>query len=178
MTPGICPRRLVNAGKTRVAGIDLSGRIAPTRRLAFDAGATFLNLKSRSLTVPTALLPYLRDAKVPFNLVAKTTLTGGARWTLPLPDRIGEGVISVDYYHSSKVRSSDNVLPAYDLFNARFDLKGIAGTNIDAAIFARNLFNKSYLSSSNVGSAALGVFSSFYGAPRIVGAEVRYLFGS
>src|SRR3546814_13241399 len=28
---------LVNAGKTRVAGIDLTGRIAPTRTLSFDA---------------------------------------------------------------------------------------------------------------------------------------------
>src|SRR3546814_3364481 len=27
---------LVNAGKTRVAGIDLTGRIAPTRTLSFD----------------------------------------------------------------------------------------------------------------------------------------------
>jgi hypothetical protein len=147
---------LINAGKTRVACIDLSGRIAPTRTLSFDAGATVLDLKSRSLTVPDALLPYLRIAAVPFNLVAKTTLTAGARWTLPLPDSIGAGVLSVDYYHSSKVRSSGNLLPAYDVVNARFDLKGVAGTSIDVGVFVRNLFDKDYLASSNVGSEPLG----------------------
>src|SRR3546814_4749132 len=77
-----------------VAGIDLTGRIAPTRTLSFDAGATFLDLKSRSLTVPQVLLPYLSIAEVPFNLVAKTTLTAGARSVLPLPESIGEGVVS------------------------------------------------------------------------------------
>src|SRR3546814_15044460 len=106
---------------------------SPTRTLSFDAGATFLDLKSRSLTVPQVLLPYLSIAEVPFNLVAKTTLTAGARWVLPLPESIGEGVVSVDYYHSSKVRSSDNILPAYDVFNARPDLKGIGGTKIGRA---------------------------------------------
>jgi hypothetical protein len=55
----------------------------------FDAGATLLDLKSRSLTVPSVLLPYLSTARVPFDLVAKTTVTAGARWTLPLPDAIG-----------------------------------------------------------------------------------------
>lgn len=168
---------IVNAGKTRVAGVDLSGRIAPTRTLSFDAGATFLDLKSRSLTVPGSLRPYLASLEVPFNLVAKTTITGGARWTLPLPDSAGVGTLSVDYYHSSSVRSSDNVLPAYDLVNARFDLKSIAGTGFDAAVFVRNLFDKDYLASSNVGSAQLGILSSFYGAPRTYGLELRYHFG-
>src|SRR3546814_7398959 len=131
----------------RLAGVDLTGRSATTRILSFDAGATVLDLKSRSLTVPQVLLPYLSRAEGPFNLVAKTTLTAGARWVLPLPESIGEGVVSVDYYHSSKVRSSDNILPAYDVFNDRLDLKGIGGSSVDAGVFVRNLFDKEYLAS-------------------------------
>lgn len=168
---------LVNAGKTRVAGIDLSARVSPTRSLSFDAGATFLDLKTRALTVPATLQPYLAAQKVPFNLVAKKTITAGARWTLPLPESIGTAVLSADYYHSSKVRSSDAVLPAYDLVNARFDLNGVAGTTLDAGVFVRNLFNKAYLASANVGSAVLGLNSGFYGAPRTYGIELRYRFG-
>src|SRR3546814_2602224 len=55
---------------------------------------------------------------------------------------------------------------AYDVFNARLDLKGIGGSSVDAGVFVRNLFDKEYLASSNVGSAVLGINSSFYGAPR------------
>jgi iron complex outermembrane receptor protein len=168
---------LVNAGKTRVAGIDLSGRIAPTRTLSFDAGATFLDLKSRSLTVPASLISYLASPQVPFNLVAKTTITAGARWTLPVPESFATAVISADYYHSSKVQSSDAILPAYDLVNARFDLNGIAGTSLDAGVFMRNVFDKKYLASANVGSNLLGISSGFYGAPRTYGIELRYRFG-
>ncbi|TVV77095.1 TonB-dependent receptor [Sphingomonas solaris] len=168
---------LVNAGKTRVSGVDLSGRIQPTRTLSLDLGATFLDLKSRSLTLPASLTPYLAVQAVPFNLVAKTTITAGARWTLPLPESFATGVLSADYYHSSSVRSSDAVLPAYDLVNARFDLNEIGGTRIDASVFVRNVFNKKYLASANVGSNQLGIGSGFYGAPRLYGVELRVRFG-
>ncbi len=168
---------LINAGKTQVSGIDLSARISPTRTLSFDAGATFLDLKSRSLTVPPFLVSYLASPSVPFNLVAKTTFTAGARWTLPVAESIGTAAISIDYYHSSKVRSSDAILPAYDLVNARFDLTGVAGTSLDAGLFVRNLFDKEYLASANVGSNLLGISSGFYGAPRTYGIELRYRFG-
>ncbi|MBB3982730.1 iron complex outermembrane receptor protein [Sphingobium fontiphilum] len=169
---------LVNAGSTRVSGIDLSARIAPTATLAFEFGATLLDLKTRSLTVPTDLQPYLRVLEVPFNLVARQTLTAGLRWTLPVPESIGKTVFSTDFYHSSSVQSSDAVLPPYVLVNARLDIGNIAGTGVDASFFVRNLFDREYLASSNVGSNLLGVQSGFYGAPRTVGGELRYRFGN
>lgn len=168
---------IVNAGKTRVAGVDLSAKIEPTRTLSFDAGATFLDLKSRSLAVPPDLQPYLATQEVPFNLVAKTTITAGARWTLPVPVTLADTVLGVDYYHSSSVQSSDQVLPAYDLVNARLDFNALAGTNADLSFFMRNVFDEEYLASSNVGSAPLGLFSGFYGPPRTYGVELRYRFG-
>ena len=168
---------LVNAGSTRVTGIDLSARIAPTPTLAFEAGATLLDLKTRSLTVPTDLQPYLRVLQVPFNLVAKQTFTAGVRWTLPVPESLAKTVFSGDFYHSSSVQSSDAILPSYNLVNVRLDFGSIAGSALDASIFVRNLFNKEYLASSNVGSNLLGVQSGFYGAPRTVNFELRYRFG-
>jgi iron complex outermembrane recepter protein len=168
---------LVNAGSTSVAGIDLSMRIAPTSSLSFEAGATFLDLKTRSLTVPTDLQPYLRVLAVPFNLVAKQTFTAGMRWTLPIPESIGKVVFSGDFYHTSSVQSSDAVLPAYNLVNARLEVGGIGGSPVDASVFVRNLFDKDYLASSNVGSNLLGIQSGFFGAPRTIGVELRYRFG-
>lgn len=169
---------LVNAGSTRVAGIDLSARIAPTPNLAFEAGATFLDLKTRALTVPNDLRSYLRVQEVPFNLVAKQTLTAGVRWTLPIPESIAKTVFIGDFYHSSSVQSSDAVLPAYNLVNARIDFGSIGGSSLDASVFVRNVFNKQYLASSNVGSNQLGVQSGFFGAPRTINFELRYRFGN
>ena len=169
---------LVNAGSTRVAGIDLSARIAPTPSLSFEAGATFLDLKTRSLTVPTDLQAYLRVLQVPFNLVAKQTITAGVHWVLPVPESIGKTAFTGDFYHSSSVQSSDAILPAYNLVNIRLDIGGIGGSPIDASVFVRNLFDKQYLASSNVGSNLLGIQSGFFGAPRTVGFELRYRFGN
>jgi iron complex outermembrane receptor protein len=87
-------------------------------------------------------------------------------------------VFSGDFYHSSSVQSSDAVLPAYDLVNARLDFSGIGGSPVDLSVFVRNLFDKDYLASSNVGSNLLGIQSGFFGAPRTVGVELRYRFGS
>ena len=61
--------------------------------------------------------------------------------------------------------------------NARLEVGGIGGSPVDASVFVRNLFDKEYLASSNVGSNLLGIQSGFYGAPRTVGVELRYRFG-
>ena len=168
---------LVNAGKTQIKGIDLLARFAFGRAVVLDAGATFLDLKSKSLTVPASLLPYLAVQAVPFNLVAKTTVTAGARFTLPAPRSFGKTVLSVDFYRSSKVKVSDVFLPAYDLVNARLDVNNVGGSGFDASVFARNLFDKTYLTSGNVGSNVLGLSSGFYGTPRTYGVELRFRFG-
>ena len=168
---------LVNAGKTQVKGIDLLARFAFGRAVVLAAGATFLDLKSKSLTVPASLLPYLAVQAVPFNLVAKTTVTAGARFTLPAPESFGKTVLSVDFYHSSKVQVSDVTLPSYDLVSARLDVNNIGGSGFDASVFARNLFDKQYLTSGNVSSNVLGLSSAFYGTPRTYGVELRFRFG-
>jgi iron complex outermembrane receptor protein len=115
---------------------------------------------------------------VPFNLVAKTTLSGTVRYVLPLPETFGEVVLNADVYHTSKVQVSDVFLPAYNLVNLRLDVNGIGGTRIDASLFARNLFNKDYLASGDVSALALGETSAFYGAPRTYGIQLRYRFGA
>lgn len=169
---------LVNAGKTRIAGIDFDGEISPTNRLSFGLSGTLLDTKSVSLTVPDSLLPYLAIKSVPFNLVAKTTLSASARYALPVPESFGKVVLSADLYHSSKVQVSDIFLPSYTVVNARLEVGNIGHSGVDASVFVRNLFNKDYLASGDVSALALGETSAFYGAPRTYGLQLRYAFGS
>jgi len=169
---------LVNAGKTRVSGIDFDGRIQPFEPLAITFGGTLLDTKSREFTVPADLQPYLVGTDVPFNLAAKFTFTAGLRYVAPVPESIGELVGSLDFYHTSDVPLGDISLPGYDIFNARIDLNNVGGAPIDLSVYARNLFDKEYLSTGTVTSAALGITSAIYGPPRMYGVSVRYRFGS
>jgi iron complex outermembrane receptor protein len=59
----------------------------------------------------------------------------------------------------------------------RAGLLNIAGTGIDATLFANNLFNKTYVVGSGNFAPALTFVSAIYGPPRMYGLELRYHFG-
>src|SRR3546814_10990622 len=46
---------LINSGKSQVSGIDLEGTISPTEWLTLNFGGTILDLKTRSLDLPSEL---------------------------------------------------------------------------------------------------------------------------
>lgn len=168
---------LVNAGKSRVAGIDLDGRIAFGDRLAITYGANFLDTKTRSLEAPAPIQPYLQQQEIPFDLVAKRTYTLGLQYNLPLGE-MGELGATADYYHSSPLSFVNTSLPAYDLVNARVDWRNVAGRPLDAGVYVTNLFNKTYQAIGAVSGSGLGFNSAIFGAPRQYGVTLRYRFGS
>lgn len=168
---------LVNAGKSRVAGIDLDGRIAFGDRLTLTYGANFLDTKTRSLEAPAAVQPYLQQQEIPFDLVAKRTYTLGLQYNLPLGE-LGELGATADYYHSSPLSFVNTSLPAYDLVNARLDWRNVAGRPLDVGVYVTNVFDEDYQAIGAVSGAALGFNSAIYGAPRQYGVTLRYRFGS
>lgn len=167
---------LVNAGKSRVAGIDLDGRIAFGDRLSFTYGANFLDTKTRSLQAPAAVQPYLQDQEIPFDLVAKRTYTLGLQYNLPLGD-LGELGATADYYHSSPLSFVNTALPAYEIVNARLDWRNVGGRPLDISAYITNAFNKTYQAIGAVSGSGLGFNSAIYGAPRQYGLSLRYRFG-
>src|SRR3546814_17303880 len=80
---------LINSGKSQVSGIDLEGTISPTEWLTLNFGGTILDLKTRSLDIPSELLPYAPPNNPQFNLVADKTFTAGFRIHNDLPNTIG-----------------------------------------------------------------------------------------
>lgn len=168
---------LVNAGKSRVAGIDLDGRLAFGNRLAFTYAANFLDTKTRSLAAPAAVQPYLTQQEIPFDLVAKTTYTLGLQYKLPLGGNLGELTANADYYHSSPLKFVNTSLPAYGIVNARIEWRDLGGKPLDLSVYSTNLFGKSYAAIGAVSGAALGFNSAIYGPPRQYGLSLRYRFG-
>lgn len=166
----------VSAGKTRVKGIDVDGFIAIGRQFKFTFAGNLLDPKSVSINLPAALAPYLpTGTAIGFDFVAKHIYTLGAEFNQPIGD--SELSAGVDLYHSGKASFVDARFPAYSVVNARLDLRDIAGRSIDVGLWAKNLFDKTYIATGSFNGPAAGIEASIFGAPRQYGLTVRYRFG-
>jgi iron complex outermembrane receptor protein len=166
---------LVNAGRSRVSGIDLDGLIQLGERFSINYGGSILWSKLLEFTPPAEIVPY-SPARFEPTQGPKRTAVLGARYALPMPASAGNLIFNVDYYWSDELPFAETVLPSYHTINARIDWKEAGGLPVDVAIFARNLFDEEYFSAGAVGVPFLGFTSAIYGPPRMVGAELRYQF--
>jgi iron complex outermembrane receptor protein len=166
----------VNAGKTRVRGIDVDGFLSLGSAFRFTFAGNLLDPKSTGFSVPAAVRPYAPTGAIGFDFVAKETYSLGAEYRLPL-HTLGELTARMDYYHSSKLSFIDAFLPAYGIFNARLDLEGVGGRPIDISVFATNLFDKDYQQVGIVNGPGAGFSGAIFGPPRQIGVSLRYRIG-
>lgn len=68
------------------------------------------------------------------------------------------------------------VVPSYTLADLRLEWNHVAGSKVDLAVNATNLFNKTYLAGGNGGVYVFGFAGGVYGAPRMVTAELKIRF--
>ncbi len=168
---------LVNIGKSQVSGIDLDGEFAVTRSLAFTYAANFLDPRTRSLDVSPSIEPYVAAGGIPFNMTAKRTFAGGARYQLPVPDELGQVVFNVDEYYTSPVMFTATTLPAYAVLNTRLDWNNVEGHPLDLSLYVRNAANREYFATPVASGTFLGMTSAIPGPPRMFGGEFRVRFG-
>ncbi|MGE3690896.1 MAG: TonB-dependent receptor [Novosphingobium sp.] len=99
----------VNAGKAKIAGIEVDGSLTPFEGMKIDFGWTYLDTKLKSLVVPPipAGAPYA--AFIPTALVGgplaqspKNRLTLSGTYTFPLRDDLGKLSVGVTYIHTDK----------------------------------------------------------------------------
>ena len=168
---------LVNAGKTRVDGVDYAFTFAPNERWTIDFGGTFLQLTTLKVDVPAYLEPYLSSTtQLPFNYAAKKSLTSSVRYEFPLRDNMGDMAFNLNYYFNGAMQISSDTIPAYGIFNGRIDWTHVAQSQFDLGLFAKNLGDKQYLSGGVASGSTLGMTSNLVGPPRTYGIEARYHF--
>jgi len=68
------------------------------------------------------------------------------------------------------------VIPAYTLADLRIEANHIAGSNVDVALNATNLFNKHYFAGGNGSIYLFGFEQKVWGAPRMVSVEAKVRF--
>jgi iron complex outermembrane receptor protein len=168
---------LVNLGKSQVSGIDLDGEFAITSSLAFTYAANLLDPRTVSLSVPASLAPYVTPGGIPFNMTARRTYSGGARYQLPLPAEWGQLIFNADEYYSGPTAFTATELPPYAVLNLRLDWNNVEGHPLDLSFFMRNAANREYVAIPVASGAFLGMLSGIYGPPRMFGLEFRVRVG-
>lgn len=168
----------INAGTVTTNGVEFDLTVVPFTGLVLNTGATLLDSETNQYNIPALLAAFFpTGGSIPLLFTPKETLTAGAAYTLPIPDRFGNVTLNAQYYRAGSVNFYGFYANPYDVVNARADWKGIFGSGFDFALFARNLFDRRYIRGPGLASnAAIPVNSALFGAPRQYGFELRYNF--
>ncbi len=169
----------INGGDVVKKGAELEATISPVSGLVLSGSATFLDSKTKRQTIPALLAPFFPAGDIPLLFTPETSYTGGIAYTHSLGGNLGELTVNAQYYHASTIDFSNLIAAPYDVVNARLDLKGVAGTELDVGLFVRNLFKEEYISGPALTPANAIPFSTvLYGPPRTYGLELRFRFGA
>ncbi|HEX7854600.1 MAG TPA: TonB-dependent receptor [Sphingobium sp.] len=189
---------IINAGKSRIQGVEVDASLSPLEGLRFDIGYTYLDTKLVSVTVPPltplqsqVYLAVVPTAQVgqPLTLSPKNRVTLSGSYALPLGPKVGRVTLGATYIHtdSSVANAGDppsvGILPATDLLNLNVNWDKAFDGPFDLAFFATNVTNQIYAVSSggqfgSTGTAnGSGIGDILLGQPRMYGFRLRYSFG-
>jgi iron complex outermembrane receptor protein len=183
-------RIVVNAGRSRIWGIEVDSSITPFRGFKLDAAYAYLNTKLLDFVVPelpagTPYVPPTADAGteggvLPLSPKHRVTLT--AAYTLPLDESIGRVSFAATYTYTTKQLSSTSsivsFLPSNELLNLNLNWANIAGLPVDLAAFATNVTKEEFPVSVTNNWQSRGFETVITNQPRTYGLRLKYRFGS
>ena len=176
---------IVNTASSRGYGFEFDGGISLSDKLRLTGAFAYTNAELKEVSVPPGPLgfPNVNDAGTPGAAAPRSPKWKGAvsaKYTLPVPEALGEATAGISWSYSGSYYSSYDVLSkikSFDIFNLNLDWKDIGGQSVDLGLFVNNLTNKKYY----VFSTALeesGFVSSYTGQPRMFGAQLKVRFGA
>jgi iron complex outermembrane receptor protein len=187
----------VNAGKSRIWGVELESSITPLSGFTLDASYTYLNTRIQALQsfpTPTGALFVIDGAQRvgdPLALSPKNKYTLTATYTLPLGDPIGKISLGATFTHtdSQLANYSDRNstfavfqnlgnLPATDLLNLNLAWNSVWSKPFDLAFFVTNVTDKQYYTYIPGIAIGTGFETAQLGQPRMYGARIRLRFGT
>jgi iron complex outermembrane receptor protein len=187
----------INAGKSRIWGIEVEGNVALFEGFTVSGGYTYLNtkiLKINPITLPAGSPYVLTDAYMVGDPTAlsprnKFTITGS--YMLPIDRALGKLSVSATFTHTDRqlVNYGDrdstvasiqplSYVQATNLLNLNLDWLSVGGHPVDLSVFATNVTNQQYLAFTP-GLAApggAGLETAVLGQPRMVGGSAKFHF--
>jgi iron complex outermembrane receptor protein len=190
---------IVNAGKSRIWGIEVDSSITPFHGLTINADYTYLNATIRKIAPFATTDPNYIAAQSsiapgsPLALSPKNKASVTATYTLPLDESIGRISVGATFTHTDKQLTNYvyQTPAAVALFGANFGYIGkenilnlnmswnsVAGLPIDASVFATNVTDKKYYNFIAGLGGLTGAGNEFatVGEPRMYGGRIRYRF--
>ncbi|GGB85812.1 TonB-dependent receptor [Novosphingobium endophyticum] len=177
---------IVNAGSSRIYGVEVEAAISPFAGFDLSASYGYLNTKLKTLTPVTippgslynfVLFTSLAGEALPYSPKHQASVT--ASYSLPLPESVGTVTLSGTYSYRSKLittyTSAEGTLRPLSLLDLNLNWESVAGSPIDLGVFATNVTNKYYYTHVNEQSSS-GFISRYLGEPRMYGLRVRYRF--
>ena len=179
---------IVNAGKSRIWGIEVDASVNPLAGLRFDLGYAYLNTKLISTTVigsSTIYAQILPNAVVggPLSMSPRHRVTLTGTYTLPIDESIGRISVGATYVYTTKqnsVLATSSPLyqiPSTDLLNLNASWTSIMETPIDASFFMTNVTKEEYPLYVVGGFPSFGIDGVNPNPPRMFGFRLRYRFG-
>ena len=180
----------VNAGKSRMWGVEIDAAVRPFEGLSIDIGYTYLNTKLQEFTAPPLPIYYSQlysatdiGGALPLSPRNRVTVTGS--YTLPLDESIGRISFGATFTHTdANAATSQQASPllykikASDLLNLNVDWHSVMGLPVDAAFFMTNVTNEARIVFPTQSWGTFGGDGGHVNEPRMWGVRLKYRFGS
>jgi iron complex outermembrane recepter protein len=192
----------VNAARATIKGLEFESTFIPNENVQLTAFYSYTDASYDNFILPAAIdetsgsiLGYDDHQGAPFAYTPKNKVGVTGRFHLPVDGSWGRPYVTATWYWQSKVwftdlskvtatsanpydYEPDAYQSDYGLINLRLDWDSFLGSSFDASAFVNNVTNKTYKVGANALEHQIGTTASIYGAPRMVGLELRYRFGA
>lgn len=182
---------IVNAGKSRISGLEIDAAAQLFERLRLSLSYAYLDTEIKKINTSSINLagtPFLAiypkaSAGSPLNFAPEHKFTLTASYSVPISEHLGDVTIGATYTYTDEQLADGAAarptshLPSTKLVNLNFDWAHIVGSPFDLSIFITNATNEKYPVGSGGGWTAFGIGDYLYGEPRMYGARLRYNFG-
>lgn len=175
---------IVNAGKSRIWGIEAEATASPFKGFNLDLSYTYLNsklLSQSAIVAPGFNIIYgaTPGGPLPYTPANKASLT--ASYLLPLNPDIGKIVIGSSYVYTDATfvtaGTPYGILPTYGLLNFNVDWNSVFGSRVDLGFFMTNATDRLWETVVPGLYDAVGFEARNLGEPRMFGGRVRVRFG-
>ncbi|MDB5395230.1 MAG: TonB-dependent receptor [Rhodospirillales bacterium] len=166
---------LTNGGAATVEGGELEATIIPFNGLELSGHYSYVFPQYDVYPGLSFKPPFIYYTKVEWGL--------SGTYHLPIDDSYGDVSLTATYSRNGQqyatIVPNDplRVVPGYDVIDLRLDWTNIFGYPVDAAAFANNVTDNTYIAGTLPLYTLLGFSSVSFGPPRMYGFSLKYRFG-